>query len=340
MIRRSDTEFHHPADPGHGYAETNFFCFALPEHRLMVSAYTVTRKGIGTMAADVVVFGDLVSDRAQCLYIDSQQHLPAPEVLSDYRTPNGLVVKALNERDYHVEYRGYDGVEFVIDFAGLMEPFDIHDPTHSPKAKADSSVAERHAGSGLGAGYGGHFDLTGRVTGYFVLAGMRYEVDCVETMDHSWGHRPELGIHSMGWMHAHFGPDLAIHWITAYDPAAPADRQWTLAHGYVMEDGQVYGLTDLQLQSTCVGRVLTSMELVATDRRGRKYELSGSSIIGAPWTCYVATEAYCALVRWTTAGGRVGYGMCQQNESMQSLTRRVGRRAIPVLAVPSSGDRP
>lgn len=322
MIRDQDIEFHHPADAGHGYAETNYFCFTLPEHNLAVSAYTVTRKGIGVMGADITIFSGLSADRAQCVYIDAQQHLPAPERLSDYRTANGLLVKARDARNYHVAYKGFDGVEFAVDFAGLMEPFDIHDPAHSPKAKAHASTADQHAGSGLGAGYGGHFDLTCQVTGSLSLGGRQYAVDCVETMDHSWGQRPEIGISSMGWMHAHFGPDLAIHWIVAFDPTAPTDRQWTLAHGYVMEQGAVYGLTDLKLRSTFVGRIPTGVQLVATDRRGKVFEASGISVIGAPWVCYIATDAFCNVVRWTLSDGRAGYGMCMQNESMQSLNRR------------------
>lgn len=328
MIRPEDIEFHPPPEPDHRYAETNFFCFTIPEQRLMVSAYTVSRPSVGAMAADVIVFGDLVSDRAECLYIDSQQHLPLPARLSDYRTPSGLVVKAKDPRSYHVEYSGYDGLRFSVDFEGLMEPFDIHDPEHSPKAKAHASTAEKHAGSGLGSGYGGHFDLTCRVRGELQLGGKLYAVDCVETMDHSWGTRPELGLPAMGWMHAHFGPDLAIHWIAARDPAQPGDRQWTLAHGYVLQNGKVYGLTDMTMRSVHAGRVLSAMQIEVTDVRGQRFRLEGSSVIGAPWTCFVCTEAYCAMVRWTLPDGRIGHGMCQQNESMQSLNRRIGKRAI------------
>lgn len=328
MIHPEDIEFHHSADAGHRYAETNYFCFTLPEQGLAVSAYAVFRKGIGVMGADVTIFGGLVRDRAECLYIDAQQHLPAPDKLSDYGTANGLYVKVSDPRHYHVEYEGFDGVAFNVDFEGIMEPFDIHDPEHSPKAKPQASVAERHSGSGLGSGYGGHFDLTCRVTGTLDIRGKRYAVDCVETMDHSWGQRPEIGINSMGWMHAHFGPDLAIHWIAAFDPTAPADRQWTLAHGYVVENGLVYGLTDLQLRSSFIDRIPVGMELVATDRRGKVWKATGVSTIGAPWICYIATEAYCMVVRWTLDDGRIGYGMCMQNESMQSLNRRIGRAAL------------
>lgn len=325
MIKPRDVEFHTPPNPDHTHAETNFFCLTIPEERLMATVYTLSRKSIGVMLADVVVYGALVDNRAECLYVDSQQHLPAPEKLSDYSTPNGLRVQALSPREYRVDYVGYDDMEIHVDFKGLMQPFDIHDPEHSPKAA--KSVEEQQAGSGLGAGYGGHFDLTGRVTGSFKFGGKEYAVDCIETMDHSWGVRPELGVHSMGWMHAHFGPDLAIHWINAWDLDKPIGEQQTLAHGYVLEQGEVHGLTDLKLRSTRVGSVISGMQVEATDKRGLVWRMSGTAEVGAPWVPYTCTMLYAAMMRWTLSDGRVGYGMAQENQSLQALTRRRGRRA-------------
>lgn len=325
MIRQQDAEFH-PATAGdHRFAETNYFCFTIPEEHLMVTVYTVFRKGIGVMSSDIVVYGDLVRDRAECLYIDNQQHLPAPERLSDYRTANGLHVVAKSVRDYSVRYQGYDDLSFEFDFRGLMEPFDIHDPNHSPKAQV--TVAAQHAGSGLGASYGGHFDLTGRVTGLFRMKGRTYTIDCVETMDHSWGPRTELGIGSMAWMCAHFGDDLAIHWISAWDSSRKPDQQHRLAHGYVMENGATVGLTDMSLSVRHVGRIITGLDVEVVDIKGRCFSMTGTGIVGGPWECYLCLEAYAALVRWRLGNGRLGYGMAQEVDSMQTLNRRLGRRA-------------
>lgn len=324
MIKPADIEFHTPPDADHNHAETNYFALTIPDERLMVSVYTLTRKALGVMLADVIVYGDLVDDRAQCLYIDSRQHLPAPARLSDYTTANGLAVKALNPRDYRIDYVGYDETEIHVDFRGLMEPFDIHDPAHSPKAAATATA--QHAGSGLGAGYGGHFDLTGRITGTFKLRGREYPVDCVETMDHSWGRRPEFEVNGMGWMHAHFGPDFALHWINTWALDKPAAEAQALAHGYVMENGIAYGLTDLKLRTTRVGSTISAMEVEATDRRGRSFHMHGSAVVGAPWLCYTCVTLYAAMMRWQLDDGRIGYGMVQENQSVQAQTRHYGRR--------------
>jgi hypothetical protein len=111
----------------------------------MAQVYTVVRKAIGVMYADVMVLGCLTESCGEYLYIDPQQHLPAPEKFSDYTTPSGLHIQAARPpRDYRVDYVGFDNTEIHVDFEALMEPFDIHDPDHSPKAKKDK-VAQASA---------------------------------------------------------------------------------------------------------------------------------------------------------------------------------------------------
>ncbi len=325
MIGPNDVDFHHGADADYRWAETNIFSVLLPQERLMACIYTVSRPVLGVMSADVVFYGSLASRRAECLYIDCQQHLPAPTRLSDYQTANGLSVRATRPpRDYRIDYVGYDDTELHVDFRGLMEPFDIHDPEHSPRAALDARA--RDAGSGFGAAYGGHFDLTGHITGTLRLRGREYEVDCVETMDHSWGPRVEIGMPSMGWMHAHFGTDFAIHWINSWDMDAPAGEQHRLAHGYVMDRDRVYGLTDLRMSVIHVDSTLVGVDVTVTDKRGNRYVLHGSAQIGAPWVCYASLWVYAAMMRWQLSDGRIGYGMAQETQSLQALTRRHGRR--------------
>lgn len=325
MIKPEDVEYHTPADADHRHAETNWFCFHVPEEKLMAIIYTVARKAVGVQSCDISLYGALVDNRAETLYLDTQMALPAPPKLSEYTTANGLYVKAVNPpRDYRVDYVGYDDTEIHVDFKGLMEPFDIHDPDHSPMAKA--TTEEQHAGAGMGSGYGGHFDLTGHYSGTLKIRGREYEVDCVETMDHSWGNRAEIDVPTMGWSHAHFGKDFAIKWINHWDPGKPVDQQQSLAHGYVMEDGQAYGLTDMKLYTNRIGSVITSVEVHVTDKRGKKFHAVGTAQAGGPWICYASSLVYAAQCRWTLDDGRVGYGLASEITSLQALTRRHGRR--------------
>lgn len=323
-ITARDVEYHHPPDVDHTYAETNWFSFSIPEERLLVIVHTVSRKGVPAISSDVAIYGALVDNRAESLYFDGQQMLPAPERLSEYTLPSGLHVKAFSPSKYHIDYVGYDDTQFHIDFEGLMEPFDIHDPEHSPKAAP--TLAEQHTGSGMGSGYGGHFDLTGHITGTLRLFCKEYVVDCVETMDHSWDSRAEIYVPSMGWSHSHFSKAFAIKWINHWDTDKPIPEQQRLAHGYVMEDGQAYGLTELELITNRVGNVITSMDVTATDKRGHVHHMHGSALMGGPWVCCMAALVQCATMRWQLDSGRVGYGLAAALTSMQSLTRRHGRR--------------
>jgi hypothetical protein len=323
MIKPGDIEFHVPDGADYQWAETNFFCVTIPEERLMASVYTVTRKSLGVQLVDVVVYGALTDDRAECLYIDSQQHLPAPELLSDYRTPNGLHIRALNPRDYTVDYIGHEGMELHFDFKGLMDPFDIHDPEHSPKAA--QSDDDRAAGSGFGEAYKNHFDLTGHVVGELKLRGRNYPIDCVETMDHSWGPRIEHGMTTMGWNHAHFGQDFAIHLIDLWTPDDTGPNEHQLAHGYVMEDGAAHGITDITMNAFHLDKALTGIDVEVTDRRGKNFHMLGTAMIGAPWVPYTSGMLYVSLMRWMLTDGRLGYGLGSYNASMSKLNSRHGQ---------------
>jgi hypothetical protein len=319
MIRAEDTDFHTPPDVGHTWSETNFFCASIPEERLMITFYTLFRKGIGVMLSDIVVFGAFTNSRAELVYLDSQQHLPACENLSDYTTANGLTIKALTIRDYQIDYVGFDNTEAHLKFVGLHEPFDIHDPAHSPRAVAD--MAGRAATAGQGEAYAHHFDLTGHITGTLTVRGTTYRVDCIETMDHSWGRRPEVGLRTLGWMHAHFGKDLALHWINQFDLERKTDRAHALAHGYVLEDGRITGLSDLDLRVTRQGTLPIAIEASATDANGRVITLNGAAQLAAPWTPYTCVLLGVALMRWTLPDGRVGYGHVQEVYPLDMLTR-------------------
>ena len=332
MITASDLEYHTPADAGHTWAETYFFPIIIPEERLMITVYVVTRPGLGVMVNDVAVYGSLSETRSDLIYFHVEPHLPAPVRFSDIRSPMGLSVQAVNPpRDYRIDYVGYNDTEIHVDWIGLMDPFDIHDPAHSPKAA--KTVEAQHAGSGLGAAWGGHFDLTGRVVGTVKIRGKEYKVDCVERMDHSWGHRNPIVMNAQDSISASFGESLALHVITHLDLNAPAGADQKLAHAYILEDGVVYGVTDCQLQTIRLGSVVTSMDMKLTDIRGKVFHFHGYSEIGAPWNAYAATVTYTSMMRWIYEG-RVGHGCVMETMGLPALTQRRGRRwtdAPPLL---------
>lgn len=324
MIHPEDLEYHTPAGAGHTWAETYFLPIALPREHLLATVYVVVRPGIAVMSNDITVYGALSNTRSDLLYFDVQQHLPAPERWSDIDSPSGLKVKAVRPpRDYRIDYVGYNDTEIHVDWIGMMEPFDIHDPAHSPKAA--TSAEAQHAGSGLGSAWGGHFDMTGRVTGTLKVRGKAFAVDCIERMDHSWGHRNPLKFNAQNSISAAFDDDgLAFHIITLLDMDAANGQDHKLAHGYVLEDGKVWGVTDLQLTNTRLGVAVVAMDMKLTDVRGKVFHLHAAADVGAPWNAYAATVTFTAQMRWFL-DGRVGYGCVMETMAVPGLSLRRGR---------------
>ncbi|MCK9285332.1 MAG: hypothetical protein M0P39_13745 [Rhodocyclaceae bacterium] len=324
MITQEDIEYHVPANIDYTFAETNYFIVVIPEERILATFYTVTRKAVGVCLVDVAIYGCLSDNRGEMLYLDTQQGLPAPARLSRFETPNGLKVFAHNPRDYTLDYLGFDDTEAHLEVRGLTEPFDINDPKHSPKA-VEGEAAKIEA-SGLGSAYRNHFDMPCKVTGTLKVRGKTYKVDCVSTMDHSWGERCEVGLRSMGWMNANFGEDYGLHWINSVDFTRPADRNMALAHGYVFENGELYGLADMKISANRLGAVSVALDVEATDVRGKKHILYGTPLVGAPWSCYTSVMIYVAMSRWITDSGRIGYGLNMENYPLDMIARQRGRR--------------
>lgn len=321
MIFDKDIDLHTPANVDHEWAETNFFGFYIPEERLLGSIYTVARAGTGACVSDINIHGSLSSDRLEVLHTDIAQHLPMPESFLDYRLPNGLHVKAVNApRDYRIDYVARNGTEIHLDYVGLMDPFDIHDKSMNVRAQGNSTA--QAANSGFGAGYSGHFDQTSHVKGELVMGGRRFAIDCVDTMDHSWGPRAEYNMKTMCWMHAHFGTDLAVHLILQFKPFAPRDRQYALAHGYVLRDGKVHSAVEATARADRMGLQGVAMEVDVTDSSGRTLAIRGGAIVGAPWPCYLCLHPYNVLHRWVTAEGRVGYGVAQDVYALDAIAEQ------------------
>ncbi|MGH8595122.1 MAG: DUF7064 domain-containing protein, partial [Gammaproteobacteria bacterium] len=154
-------------------------------------------------------------------------------------------------------------------------------------------------------------DQTCRVTGELRLRGETFPIDAVDCMDRSWGPRPEAGCPDMCWMHAIFGADYSVHAIWQLDLTASAAGQYTLAHGYVLENGTVYGLTEGSITVDRIGVFGSSYLLEVTDRRGTQHRFHGAPMASGYWECFPCVAVPNLLNRWVAADGRVGYGELQ-----------------------------
>lgn len=323
MITATDLEYHTPEGADHEWAETYFLPIPLPKEHLLVAVYVVVRPVVGVMTNDIVVYSALADNRFEMAYLDVHQHLPAPKRFSDIDSPSGLKIKACKPpTEYRIDYVGYDDTEIHVDWKGIMEPWDIHDPKHSPRVYA--SEAERMAGTSMSSGYRGHFDMTGRVTGTIKLRGKELRVDAIDRMDHSWGERNEMTVPSMNSISVTIGEDFALRLLARLDVGAPTSSNQKLAHGYVLDHGELHSLVDMELLTTRAGSVVTGMDMKVTDVRGKVFHLHALPDVGAPWMAYGGSVCFIAMMRWVM-NGRVGHGVVMENLSFRDLQRTRGR---------------
>jgi hypothetical protein len=306
MITDADAEFH--SHESADWAETNYFGFYVPDEKLNVGVYALFRPQLGVVLSTVCINSRFSYEPWHADYADMQAHvaIPAEARLTDYSLDNGLRVRS-DRPNMHwlIDYTGRSsGCEIHVDYEALMAPFDIHDPDQDPMSRRAASVhGDDYA---WGTAYNGHFDQTGRFRGELSLRGRRYEVDCVSTMDHSWGPRPEATSPTMSWFHAHFGSDFSIHTIFSFD-AAGGGSELELAHGYVLRDGEVHGVEQAQATTVRRGFYPAGITVELRDTSGSTYSYEGSALTSYPWLSWPNVCGHNALMHWRCEG-REGYG--------------------------------
>lgn len=325
MITAADSDYH-PSDPAvKNWAETIVLVFSVPEAGILGNAYVLARPNVGAAISAVVVSSGFCTQPFQIDFTDPQVHVPAPEKFSEFVLPTGLGIEVTDApRNFHVQYKNELGsCRLDLRFAGLHDPFDVHDPAQNPL------VAPGHAGpldTGLGDVWAnGHFDMIGHITGTLELRGVEYAVDCVEGMDRSWGPRAELGNSGASWIHVSLGPGFAAHLAMSLDIRQGQVIYQSLKFGYVVEDGELYGITHATVESARVDMIAVTNHLAFTDVRGKQHEFYGSAVGGAPWHSFSpAYVSYQSLMRYQI-GDRVGYAEQGDIFGLEFLAERMSR---------------
>jgi hypothetical protein len=317
MIKPQDASLHPPESDDHTWAETNFFGFYVPEAHLNIGLYVLLRPNLGTALSTVCMNSRRTKVHWEAEYCDMQMHLPMGKDfdLLDYSLANGLSVRCTEPNmNWNLDYDDGEGTEVHVAYKSLMPPFDIHDPEQDPMVKG---------GFAWGTAYNGHFDQTGHFEGEVNLRGTKYLVDCVSTMDHSWGPRQERHAHEMSWLHAHFSKDFALHGIFSFDPS---DRGTvlSLAHGYILENGKVYGLKAGTGKTTRNGWFPEEKVLEVTDSRDKTHTFRGEATTSFPWHAWPNVVGFNALMKWTDGEGRTGWGETQDFLGMGTLCELAG----------------
>ncbi|MBC8752092.1 MULTISPECIES: DUF7064 domain-containing protein [Paraburkholderia] len=328
MIKAEDAQFHTADADKPNWAETNYFGFYSAEANLNVGVYALFRPNLGIVNSTISINSRRALTPWEADYNDLQSHLPIPEPrdLLDYQLANGLKVKCLVPNTiWTIDYDDGHGTEIHVKYSALMKPFDIHDPDMDPIVAAQAEQGK----FAWGTAYNGHFDQTGHVAGEVAVRGRRYRIDCVSTMDHSWGPRPERGAPNMSWLHAHFSERFVVHAIFSFDETE-GGRTLSLSHGYVLQDGKVYGLksgTGATVRTE--DRYPEHIQLALTDIDNRTWELRGDATTTFPWQCWPNMVAFNTLSKWQCQE-HIGYGEVMDFFEVPSLTRL---NATPETAV-------
>lgn len=327
MILPTDCEFHPRNPKDRTWTETTFLPFGVPEAGIFGNAYVLARPNMGVCISSIIVSKGFCRQPFEIDFCDPQMHLPCPPSFSSYSLENGLTVKALNGvRDYQLTYTNELGAcHFDLNFRGLHQPFDPHDPNENPLLE---KTAAAPADARLGDTWSnGHFEVKGHITGELELRGKRYKVDCYDGMDHSWGPRRELGTRAVSWISVNFGDELSMHLAVpmvlkngevTYDP---------VRFGFIVQHGEVFGVTAAEVTATRVDMLAMTNHIRATDIRGKTFEFFGSAVGGHPWhsfnPCHVC---YQSLMRYSW-DGKVGYGEFGDIFGLDYLGDRLSRSA-------------
>jgi hypothetical protein len=330
VIKDYDADFHATdADPT--WAETNFFGFYNAKEHLNVGVYALFRPNLGVVSSTICMNSRRSVTPWEADFCDLRAAMPIPEPrsLRDFRLLNGLHIRCLDpNRIWHIMYDDGQGTTIDVRYEALMPAFDIHDPMMDPMCGSQSAAGK----FAWGTAYNGHFDQTGIFTGKLSIRGREVPIDCVSTMDHSWGPRPERGKPNMSWLHAHFSKELAMHAIFGFDQTCNGDELW-LAHGYVLVRGKVHGL------KAGTGRVARPQErypeklfLELTDSADRVWKAEGRALTTFPWQCWPNMVSFNSLCEWKLEGHE-GFGEVQDFFELPQLnalnsrdeTRRLSR---------------
>ena len=320
LISAEDVKFHTPDTADYKWGETNFFYFYIPEIHLIGGIQTLNRKGLGTCFVDININDNLSIDCMDHLYVDGQQHLPATEKLEESKFANGLSITAVNPpRDYEIHYAPDHDLIIDLHFRGLMDPYDINDAKEDGSTKHLSLVPEPFSK--------GHFDLTGHVTGTFSHRGKSFDVNCVATMDHSWGPRSQkgMGITGAAWTDANFGMDYTVHINTLLDATKPFKERYTFVSGYVREGEDIFSISEAAFEATRLPHsenLIAALTLKARDVRGKEHTLHGAVLALCKPHQFPTFQIHHTLIRWVSEKGELGYGTNMEGQMLNENIKR------------------
>jgi len=330
---------------------THYHGIHIPEHRIGAYIYSLNRPAFGCNQGGVLIFrGDQNYDPLDMEYLDYGMTQAWPTIdHNSLTTENGLRIEFVElGRVVRLTYTSPDGGTW----------FDVTGEALTPLFARGHIIPGEDVEKDPAMSPGGSEQMM-HMTGTLVLHGQRYDVDCVNPRDRSWGQvrtesmqrRAKLPVlPPVGWTPMYFGPDLIFNsagfvqestspnWVGVYDvdPALPPHY-----FAWMIVDGESVGIRSVTRTVHAYHPFLYSAQRQRVDVElldGRRYGFEGT------------TTAMCNAVAWPNAAIRVGTShwvaddgrecdntyqeMWFDHAYQREMNRRAGRRTADVPAAP------
>ncbi|WP_428309736.1 DUF7064 domain-containing protein [Hydrocarboniphaga sp.] len=283
--------------------ETQYLGFSVPEERIHALCYLWHHPNLKVVTGGLYVWQGI------------KRYMPAAE-LCDVRTFMSDRALANDLHEYRLD-NGY-GVRVV-------QPLQkLHMSYRDDFRKNSVDLTYEALAPPVMFGDGKHFEQPMRVRGDLILRGNRYEVDCFNVRDRSWGKaRPEdnMPLPPVSWMTGVFGDDFAFNCNVLDQHAENAElkgrfelpRDKTFNGGWVRRDGVVSRITTARkrVERETGTKLPRAVELEFTDEHNRTLTIRGSLLAACPWQVWSNMIFMVCLMRWE-CGGRVTNGDCQE----------------------------
>ncbi|HEX5806331.1 MAG TPA: hypothetical protein VFY31_08365 [Macromonas sp.] len=283
--------------------ETQYFGFSVPEARIHGCCYLRHHPNLNIVMGGLFVYQGVKATTVHAELCDFWNFMSDRSIkkndLHEYRFDNGYGVKILEPlKRMHITYDDAKRQNSVNLIAEAVQPAVMF-------------------------GDGNHFEQTMRMTGELVLRGQRYEVDCFDMRDRSWGKgRPEtsMTLPPVAWMCGTFNKDFAFN-CSMLDQASgnpllkgelALDDDKALKGGWVYRDGKLGRIVRARKRVNRDRLSLASVgiELQFTDEHGREFDMRGTLVAACPRQSWSNVWLVFNYMRWE-CDGLVGYGDSQ-----------------------------
>lgn len=299
--------------------ESAWFGFQIPERGLNGFFYYWVRPNMNLVAGGVAVWDAHGSHRDDCLYYHwfPFNPLPADADMFSFSLTNGMSVETLAPlREYRLSFEA-EACSLDLNWRGVTPAYDVSFSTGGKRGTEDFGNF--------------HYEQLGHITGTLVIDGERFDVDCHQMRDRSWGVRRPFLAHMRGGLEMAWVSDRLAFSTTMITPDATkaesdVDR---FAYGMMIVDGvlSVPASGHRRVTERAPDGAPLAVEVELTDPDGRTISATGRMRNRLRYVDLWYVD-WC-LVEWEV-NGEAGWGESQDMASVDDVRRRQ-RRSFPKI---------